>query len=117
MSFLAESDRSRSIHTRSPALLCCDTIERFGECWRENGEKKGLTDSTSWRVKTLVDMVDGGKEDVSRERRNTVSASDEIKGRNKHVILCAPIPGKAFGASRHSASDVMMSRASLAALG
>jgi len=70
-----------------------------GERWRENGEKKGLTDSTSWRVKILVDMVDGGEEDVNRERRNTVWTSDEIKGRNRHVILCEPIPGIPFGAS------------------
>jgi len=42
-------------------------------------------------------MVDGGEEDVGRERRNTVSTSEEIKGRNNHVILCVPIPGTVFG--------------------
>jgi len=75
----------------------------LGERCREDGEKKGLTDSTSWRVKTLVDMVDGGGEDVGHERRNTVLSPDEIKGRNGHVILCAPIPGKGFRISRRSA--------------
>jgi len=60
-----------------PGLRLCYAAKEWsslGERCRDDSEKTGLTDSTSWRVKTLVDMVDGGEGegDVICERRNTV---------------------------------------------
>ena len=59
-----------------------NSVERH---WNSK-EEKGLTDSISWRVKTLADMVGGGERDASRRCPNTLNTPDKIRGDDRHVI-------------------------------
>ena len=59
ISFLAESDRSRHIPSRQLYYAITQRVSRMSTAVTD-GKKEELTDSMSWRVKTLADMVDGG---------------------------------------------------------